>query len=70
MARPGFTPDEAQRRLIAALTRLGARQRRLTDETDRVIADANAAGIPVLHIAKALGRQRKTVYRHLGRKMP
>lgn len=70
MSRPRFTPDEKQDRLLTVLKRLGEQQRTLTRETDSVIAEANAARIPITYIAEALERPRKTIYRHLGRKMP
>ena len=70
MARPAFDPSDEQSRILATLRRLAARQAKLTAETDQVIATAHDHGIPIAWIAGALGRQRKTVYRHLGHRMP
>lgn len=69
MPRPAFAPDAAQRRILDALARLA--ERRATDDAKltELVAEADAAGIPVLTIAESADVERKTVYRRLGRPM-
>lgn len=69
MPRPTFTPSDAQRATLAALTRLARRRKKLTEETDALIAEADNQGIPISHIADSIAMERKTVYRHLGKPM-
>lgn len=69
MPRPTFTPDDAQRATLDALTRLARRRKKLDKETDELMSKAEEQGIPISWIADTAQVQRKTVYRHLGRPM-
>lgn len=76
MPRPTFEPDDSQSALLRAIERLAEQRRILTGQlenveakTDQLIAEADAARIPIDRIAKAAKRTRKTVYRHLGKPM-
>jgi 3-hydroxyacyl-CoA dehydrogenase len=66
MARPPFSPDPDQRKILGRLSALAKRRAELDTETDETIAAADSSGIPIAAIAAAANMQRKTVYRHLG----
>jgi hypothetical protein len=74
--RPTFEPNDDQDALLRAIEHLAEQRRLLSDQlgevdrqTDQLIAKADEAKIPIERIAKAAGRTRKTVYRHLGKPM-
>ncbi|MFI2663335.1 helix-turn-helix domain-containing protein [Micromonospora carbonacea] len=69
MPRPTFTPDDTQRATLDALARLARRRKKLDKEADELMVKADEQGIPISWIADTAQVQRKTVYRHLGRKM-
>jgi hypothetical protein len=69
MPKPSFTPDDNQKRLLAALRRAHKRAGDAEAEYKRILAECAAADIPVLKLAEEVGAQRKTIYRHLGRSM-
>lgn len=67
--KPSFTPDEQQAKMLAALKRAHAKVAAADAEYKRLLAECADAGIPILTLAKTVGAERKTVYRHLGRSM-
>lgn len=69
MARPIFSPDDHQARVLRKLRELASQRKDIEEATDRAIAEADQAQIPIAHIAKEAEVTRKTVYRHLGRPM-
>jgi len=69
MARPTFSPDEEQRRVLDALARLAAQKEKILKEMDPLIARAVELNVPISHIAERAKVMRKTVYRHLGKRM-
>lgn len=69
MARPTFTPDNEQRRVLDALARLAAEKDRIDEKMDPLMARAVELKVPVSHIAASAKVVRKTVYRHLGKAM-
>jgi hypothetical protein len=69
MARPPFSADKHQRRLLEELMR-NAKQR--ADEDARLtalLAEAHELAIPIAVMAAAAEVERKTVYRRLGHPM-
>lgn len=61
--------DEEQKKLLAAVIRAAKKATDAETEYKRLLAECAAADVPILQIAAALGVQRKTIYRHLGRPM-
>jgi AcrR family transcriptional regulator len=69
VARPRFTPDEGQRRLLGELEKIATRRVADDARTTELIAAANESGVPIEHIARHAGVTVKTVYRRLGYQM-
>jgi predicted transcriptional regulator len=74
--RPPFEPSDEQRRLLGEIEEVAKERRRIADELEEVdtkadvlIARAEKLKVPIDWIARAAGRTRKTVYRHLGKPM-
>jgi hypothetical protein len=69
VAKPPWTPTPQQAKLWAAYKR-ALRAREDAEATYRkILAECDAAGIPIAHLADEAKVQRKTIYRHLGRTM-
>ena len=69
MAKPFWEPTPEQRRILAAIKRAAAKRDEAEAAYRRQLAVGTEAAIPITYIAEALGVERKTVYRHLGKKM-
>ncbi len=67
--RAAWTPDEEQKKLIAAIKRAKKKWDEAEVEYKALLAKGGDAGIPVAHLSKELDVERKTIYRHLGRSM-
>jgi hypothetical protein len=67
--RPPWTPDDDQKKLLAALKRAHAKMGDAEAEYKRLLAECAAADIPVARLADTVEVERKTIYRHLGRSM-
>ncbi len=69
MAPASFTPTEQQKKLLAAVKRAKAKIAVAEAEYKRLLAECTAADIPVAALAAAIGTQRKSIYRSLGKPM-
>lgn len=73
VARPKWTPpDTAVAQRIDATVALFQQMKEIEAEYKRglaELADPDGDAVPIAHLAERLGVERKTVYRHLGRKM-
>ncbi len=69
VAKPPFTPDDNQKKLLAALKRAHKKISDADAEYKRILAECAEAKIPVAHLADTVGTERKSIYRHLGRSM-
>lgn len=69
MAKPAFTPDDNQKRLLATVKRTAKKKEAAEAEYKQALADCAQADIPILRLSEELGVERKTIYRHLGRSM-
>lgn len=69
MARPPWSPDDSQKKLIAAVKRAARKRADAEAEYKEALAAAAAADVPIARLAEELDVERKTVYRHLGRSM-
>ena len=67
MSRPPFTPDADQQRALRVLSRAASLLKRADADVTRAIVNAKEQGVPIEHIAKALGLAVKTVYNRLAR---
>lgn len=62
--------SEDQKTLLAALKSAVAKIRRDEAEYRTLLATCKEAGIPIAHLAEAVGVQRKTIYAHLDQARP
>jgi transcriptional regulator of acetoin/glycerol metabolism len=69
MAKAPFTPDDHQKKLLAAVKRAAKKKEAADAEYKEALAQCAQANIPVLRLSEELGVERKTIYRHLGRSM-
>ncbi len=67
--RAPFAPDENQQRLLDAVKDAHMRAAEAEAEYRRLLAECADADIPVATLAKTIGTERKSIYRHLGRSM-
>lgn len=67
MARPTFSPDDEQARILSELAELADRRKTIETRTNQLIAEATKTAVPIYWIAYHAAMTRKTVYRHLGR---
>lgn len=67
MARTPWRPDPQQQHALDQLTRLARRRDSLISETDRMLAQAHAAGIPYSALAEVDGSDWETIKRRLAR---
>lgn len=69
VARAAWTPNEEQKKLMAAIKRAKRKWDDAEVEYKALLAKGGEAEIPVAHLAQELSVERKTIYRHLGRSM-
>lgn len=73
VARPKWTPpDEHVAARIDAAVRLYRRKEEIEAAYKKALAelaDPNGDAVPIAYLADQLGVERKTVYRHIGRRM-
>lgn len=67
--RAAWTPDDEQKKIIAAIKRAKKKWDDAEVEYKELLAKGGDAGVPVAHLSQELGVERKTIYRHLGRSM-
>jgi DNA-binding IclR family transcriptional regulator len=73
VARPKWTPpDKNVAARIDAAVQLYRRKEEIEAEYKKALAelaDPDGAAVPIAYLAEQLGVERKTVYRHIGRRM-
>lgn len=69
VARPPWTPDAEQAKLLAVLEAAAAAREKAEAAYRDALAKCAAADVPIKILAERLEIERKTVYRHLGRSM-
>lgn len=65
MPRPPTTLTPNQRALLKAAADAHTKTRHWETQYRERLQAAAAAGVPISHLADALGTERKTIYRHL-----
>jgi len=69
MARSPWAPDAGQAQLLAHLKAAAEEREKAEVKYRKLLADCEAAKIPIARLAEELDVERKTIYRHLGRPM-
>jgi len=73
MAKQRYSPDDEVAAEIAAAVELFQRKQEIDAQYKAALSKLadreNGRGVPIAHLAAALGVERKTIYRHLGRSM-
>jgi transcriptional regulator of acetoin/glycerol metabolism len=67
--RAAWTPNEEQKKLMAAIKRAKKKWDDAEMEYKALLAKGGEAELPVAFMSQELGVERKTIYRHLGRSM-
>lgn len=70
--RPKWAPTAAQQVKINAVVELRRQWREAEEEYKRMLVqltDPAGADVPVIYLARRIGIERKTIYRHIGRPM-